>query len=35
MTNLDQKDLLLEIKNLQVTFKTGKNKIIKIIHGNE
>ena len=33
MTNLDQKDLLLEIKNLQVSFKTGKNKIIKIVRG--
>ena len=33
MTNLDQKDLLLEIKNLQVSFKTGKNEIIKIVRG--
>lgn len=31
MTKKD--DLLLEVKNLQISFKTGKNKVIKIVRG--
>ena len=33
MSAIDKNDLLLDVKNLQISFKLGKNKVIQIVRG--
>lgn len=33
MSTIDKNDLLLDVKNLQISFKLGKNKVIQIVRG--